>query len=606
MSRWIAVAVVAGLTAAVAAFVVPTVWYRPWSIEHFWGRVFLEQALARPMLLSQLRLLEPWGIDSHASELDDFSWAAELRRADAAANDLELLRGYARESLEPEQRVSADVLEWWFAIQADGRPFVLHRWQVNPLDGAHLWLAEFMLEVHRVRSAHEAETYVARLAHFAGALEQLRLGVVQRVARGLLAPRFMIRRVRRQIAGLIEPAPLEHPLYRGFAEQVGRLDLDTGERARLLDAARKEIEGSVVPGYRALGDELARVEEVSTGDAGAWTLPAGDAYYAWALRLHTTTDRSAAEIHAVATAEVARLQSELRALLDAAGQSSGDVAQGLRALDASRRAAYEDGDAGRARILADYRTILDETPARLGEQFARLPRQRLEVERMPETGELHATRGYYRAAALDGSRPAILYVNLRDARATAREAVRARIHREALPGRHLQFATAFESGELPIFRRLIPLAAFVEGWALYAGALAAEQGWLSTPGERIEVLRAELLEAARAAVDTGVHARRWTRRQAIDWIAQNTGLAEGDAEDVVERIVADPGLACAPTIGLLEIRRLRERARTGLGERFRAADFHDAILRNGPLPLLMLERAIDALLQPGPLRTAAP
>ncbi len=269
--------------------------------------------------------------------------------------------------------------------------------------------------------------------------------------------------------------------------------------------------------------------------------------------------------------------------------SLGDV---LRAVQANPPVRYGDDEAGRQRILADYQAIVDEAQRRLPELVTRLPRAPVRVERVPAFKESGAAGAYYMPAPLDGSKPGVFYANLRSPAEVVPFSMRTLAYHEAIPGHHLQIALAQEMGGVPFFRRVIPFTAFIEGWALYAERIAGEAGWHPTPMDRLGQLVAEVFRAARLVVDTGLHARRWTREQAIDYMLRNTGMPETEVEAEVERYIVLPGQATAYKVGQMKILELRERAREALGPRFDAKAFNDLVLSRGALPLELLEEVV--------------
>jgi uncharacterized protein (DUF885 family) len=545
------------------------------------------------MLLSQLRILEPWGLDFHSDELDDFSVEFAREEARRAGEQLAMLRSWPPASLSPEQRFSADVLDWFLATRVEGERFLLHDYPLNQLDGVQSALPDFMLNVHQVRDEGDARSWIARLRRFGPALDQVVAGVRERARRGVVPPRFVVEAVRGEVAELVSPAPPEHVLHVGLAERLDALEgLDPARREALLAESERAIGEVVLPAYRRVAEVLRELADLATDDAGVWRLPEGEAYYAWTLRQHTTTALSADQIHQLGTAEVARIQAELGAILAAQG-GTGDLGVDLARLDRDERFLYPDTNEGREQILADYRAIVAETGPRLPALFGRLPRAALAVEPVPAFREAGAAGAYYWPPPFDGSKPGTFFVNLRSVPDVKRFAMRTLAFHEAVPGHHLQIALSFEMEGVPFFRRVVPFTAFVEGWALYAERLAAEQGFHPTPLDRAGQLQAELFRAARLVVDTGLHAKRWTRERAIAWMVRSTGLPEGDVVAEVERYIVDPGQACAYKIGQLEILRLRDRARSALGPGFDLREFHDVVLGSGALPMVLLERVVE-------------
>jgi uncharacterized protein (DUF885 family) len=656
--------------AGLAVFAVPTLWGRPWSIEHFYTRVFAELLWAHPQLLTQLRVLEPWGIRWHNDELDDRSVAATRAEVERARRNLRILREYPLAAQTPEQRFSTRVLEWFLEVLVDGEPFQFHDFPFDQFTGIQTALPDFLLNVHPLHDARDARDYVARLRKTGTAVDQGIESVRFRLARGIAPPRVVVERVRADVDRFLAGGPEASPLVTAFAERLAKLEgVDDAERAALVEDARSAVAGTVWPAWERLRDFLPEVEAQAREEVGAWALPEGSLYYGWTLRLHTTTDLDADAIHELGLREVERIHGEMRAILAAEGiagatlpteavaapaefvaeerdAEAGDDAGGapgaepagaadaarapagdasdvradaadapaaaaaaaqvpavvpslgdvLRAVHADPRFRYPAADGVRERIVADYQAIVDEAAARMPELVTRLPRAPVRVEPVPAFKEAGAAAAYYLPPPLDGSKPGTFYVNLRRPEEVVTFGMRTLAYHEAIPGHHLQIALAQELTGVPIFRRVIPFTAFVEGWALYAERIAAEQGWHPTPVDRLGQLVAEAFRAARLVVDTGLHARRWTREQAIEYMLRNTGMPEGEVTAEVERYIVLPGQACAYKVGELEILELRERARERLGPRFDPRAFHDLLLSRGALPLVLLEEVVDAWL----------
>ncbi|MCX5739921.1 MAG: DUF885 domain-containing protein, partial [Proteobacteria bacterium] len=354
------------LLLGLGVFVVPTVWGKPWSIEHFYTRVFLDLLLRHPMLLSQLRVLEPYGIRSHNQKLDDFSVEFEQQEAEAARSNLRMLRSYTPESQSAEQRFSSAVLDWFLQNVVDGEPFQLYDYPLNQLDGVQVTLPDFMLNVHPLYDARDAEDYVARLARFGTAIDQVIASVRTRAEHGIVPPRFVVERVRAQVETFRAGGADQNVLLTSFGKRIGAIESLTPEaRAELTQAARHQIEISVLPAWQRLADFLPELQAQATETVGAWKHPEGSLYYGWALRSHTTTNLSADEIHALGLREVERIQSEMRAILSAEGIDAADLGATLRALNKEDRFLYPDTDEGRAQVLADYQAILDDAAPRL-------------------------------------------------------------------------------------------------------------------------------------------------------------------------------------------------------------------------------------------------
>ncbi len=588
------VAIVVGLLGLVAAAALyPTLRGRPWSIDHFFTRVFLEFALERPLLLSQLRILEPYGLHFHADDLADYSVEFEKDELREAKRNLEILRGYDTSSLDLVQRRSAEVLEWFLELQADREEFLLHDYPVNQMNGVQKGLPDFMINVHQITNERDAENYVARLEKFDEAFDQVVDGLEARRAIGVVPPRFVLDQVRRDTASFTAPSLEEHVFYRHLDILLGYVEgLSDEKRAELLEGARTAIAESVYPAYRRLDAKLAELQEVATDEVGLWSIPDGDGYYAWLLRQHTTTRLTPEEIHTFGLQEVARIQAAIRAILEREGVPDADLAEALRALAADPRFRYDDSDEGRAELLFDYERIVEEARAKMPEVVGTLPAAQVVVERVPDFMEQGSAGAYYQRPPFDGSRPGVFFVNLRNVLENPRFRMRTLAHHEALPGHHLQIALAQEQEGAPFFRRVMSFTAFTEGWALYAERLAGEMGLLPTPWDELGMLVDELFRAVRLVVDTGIHAKRWTREEAVEYMMANTGKPRSEVQAEVDRYIVMPGQACAYKVGQLEILRFRDEAKEALGERFDLRAFHDAVLGGGALPLEILEASV--------------
>jgi uncharacterized protein (DUF885 family) len=312
------------------------------------------------------------------------------------------------------------------------------------------------------------------------------------------------------------------------------------------------------------------------------------------LRQATTTEYTPEQVHQLGLEEVARVGAEMDAILRAQGMSEGTVAARMQALNVRPDQLYPNTDEGRAQMLARYEEIVRDVEARMPQYFATIPPGRLKIERVPPALEKGAAGGSYQGAAMDGSRPGTFFVNLRDTAETPKYAIKSLAYHEGVPGHHFQIDTALHLKGLPLIRRQTLYTAYAEGWGLYAERLAAEIGmYANDPLGDLGRLQAEIFRAARLVVDTGLHAKGWSRRQAIDYMVSVTGMSESDVTTEVERYMSNPGQACAYKVGQLKILELREKARTALGARFDLKAFHRVVLENGAVPLTVLERLVD-------------
>ncbi|MBK9138248.1 MAG: DUF885 domain-containing protein [Verrucomicrobia bacterium] len=600
MKRWKRVLLwTAGLGAAgvlvLAVFVVNAVWFKPWSIRVFFERAFIAAAFKDPELLSTLGLIEQFGLRGHNARLTDASPAHTEALLRLARENLETLRRYDRGRLSRQDQLSARILDWFLQTAVEGERFAYHDFPVNQFQGIQSQLPEFLTTIHRVNDDRDAVQYIARLRAIPAKWEGLLASLQLREERGILPPRFVIQRVLAEMRDFVAQPEETNALVRVFGEKLDQLPGLTGARkAALKRDAGVAWREFVRPAYQRLIDYCAALEPKTTTDDGVWRLPDGEAYYAWCLLAHTTVRTSAAEIHELGLRDVARIEAEMRAILDAAGHRGETPGVWLQRLGKQAQFLHPNTDEGRAEALAAYQRIAEEMMALAPRYFARLPRAGMEVRRVPEFKEATSPAAYYNMPAMDGSRPGIFFVNLRDLAELPKFGMKTLTYHEAVPGHHFQIALALEMTGVPTFRKLGLFNAYAEGWALYAERLAKEIGlYEADPYGDLGRLQDEMLRAVRLVVDTGIHAKRWTREQAIAYMVEKTGMAEPSVVSEVERYIVAPGQACAYKVGMMKLLAFRERARAALGAQFDLREFHRVVLENGAMPLEILEQQVN-------------
>ncbi|MCS6235969.1 DUF885 domain-containing protein [Shewanella baltica] len=567
---------------------------KPFFFRAFLDRSVIKMAFESPETLTSLGFLESVGITGHNAELDDDSPEA-MDKTFAQVRDLrETLLSYSDADLDENQRISKDIALYLADFALVSEPYRYHNYPLNQLFGVQNGYPSFMQAQHQVHSVGDAENYLSRLQKvklkFAQTLEGLKI----REAKGIIPPKFVIERVLTEMNDFVATPIQDNILYSSFKTKLADTDISADEQARLLAAAEVDIKGYVHPAYQLFIDYFTQLQAKAGTDDGYWALPNGDLAYEQLLKFFTTTNYTADEIHAKGLAEVDRIQSEIMTILAAEGY---DISQGfsvaIEALAADPKFYYEDSDAGRAQILVDYQHIVDEVNAGLGDAFRIRPEAGMEVVRIPEFKEKTAPGAYYQQPAIDGSRPGRFYANLYDIKATPKYGMRTLAYHEGIPGHHFQIAVAMELEGMPLIRKMAPFTAYIEGWALYSERLAWELGFQKDPFDNIGRLQAELFRAVRLVVDTGIHHSRWTREQAIDYMKKNTGMSDRDVTAEIERYIVMPGQATAYKVGMMKILELREKAKSALGNKFDLRDFHDVVLKNGAVPLDILETLVD-------------
>jgi uncharacterized protein (DUF885 family) len=570
-------------------------WGKPWNIDNFYEVGFVKLLLADPETLTMLGIVDNTPVDFHSDELTDISPAAERAQLELVQEQLTTLGRYKMGNKTSQQQLSGQILRWFLQDIIAGSEFMFHDYPVEQLNGWPTALPTLFSSFHQLIDRSSAERYIARLAAIGQKVDQGIEGLALRAKKGVLPPRFVFDRVRNDLEKLVQAPVDESVFYTSLVEGLADLDtINDDDRRELEGNALSVIEQSVYPAYRKLIDYWIELREQATDDDGVWKLPDGDAYYAFLLRHHTSTQYSPEQIHQLGLSEVQRISAEMDEILRQLGQQNTSVGIAMSLIGEDPSFRYPTGDVGRERALAVAASAIEEAETVMPAAFSRLPNAKVEVRRVPKFQEQSRAGASYFPPALDGSRPGIFWLNLRapDQDFTTFD-LRTTVFHEAIPGHHFQLALAQEIENVPNFRRSLPFTAYAEGWGLYAEQLAWEYGLQNDPYDNLGRLQGEIWRAVRLVVDTGIHFKRWSRQQAIDYMVAQTGLPESTVVTEVERYIVMPGQACAYKVGMLKILELRERSRTALGDLFDIRDFHDVVLMNGSVPLEILETIVD-------------
>lgn len=580
------------LIAALSTFVWYNLTFKPVTINMFFNRVIYEMVKDSPETLTSLHVLENFGIKGHQSKLDDASPDNTDELFEKVREYREMLLSY--DDLDESEQLSKDIMLYLMDYAIELEPYRYYNYPVNQLFGAQSNFPSFMDAQHQVHSVGDAEDYIARLHEVKRKFSQIEEGLRIREQNKIIPPQFVIDRVLTEMKEFVAKPAEENILYTSLAEKLKKAEIDTAEQERLLAETKQAIESSVHDAYDGFIQYFESLGDKASTDDGFWKLPNGDTAYRMALKLFTTTDYTPDYIHNLGLSEVERIQQEILTILASEGfDTSAGFTAAMETLAADERFYYPDTDEGREQILKDYQKIIDEINQGLDEAFRVRPKAGVVVKRIPEFKEKTSPGAYYQQPALDGSRPGTFFANLYDIKATPKYGMRTLAYHEAVPGHHFQIAIQQELEDVPMFRKFAPFTAYVEGWALYSEQVAWELGFQENPYDNIGRLQAELFRAVRLVVDTGIHAKRWTREQAIDYMLKNTGMAKSDVVAEIERYIVMPGQATAYKVGMIKILELRKKAKEALGDRFDLRDFHDVVLKNGAVPLDILERIID-------------
>ena len=464
-----------------------------------------------------------------------------------------------------------------------GDPYV-----ISQLNGAYRSVPDFLGTQHGIETQADAEAYLARLTQFAEVMDQETERSRRDASLGVIPPDFALERALTQMEGL-KGDPAASPLVTSVADRAKAKGIE-GDYAAQASAIYLE---KVIP---ALDRQIAWVRSLqpqAVHDAGCWRLPDGEAYYRDALKSSTTTTLTPDEIHELGWEQAKALSARAETILQGEGLTQGSVGERIQALFKDPKYLYADTDEAKEQLIADLNKQVAEITPRLPQAFGALPQAAVEIRRVPKFIEAGAPGGYYNRPALDGSRPGIYWINLRDSAENPSWTLKTLTYHEAIPGHHLQRSLQQEA-DLPMLRKIAGFSPYSAGWALYSEQLALEMGmYENDPLGELGQIQASLFRAARLVVDTGMHAKRWSREKAIETMTSIDGSPTSSAATEIERYSVWPGQACSYMVGKLTWLRLRAKAQTALGDRFALPAFHDATLLSGAMPLTVLESVVD-------------
>ncbi|HYR23717.1 MAG TPA: DUF885 domain-containing protein [Chthoniobacterales bacterium] len=592
--------IVAMVVIALAIFLINLIWFRPWSLNLFYEKVFAEVIFSEPELLSALGLVEQFGITSQNGKLSDESPAHQQMVIDRWKKDLTQLHQYPLDRQSPSQKLSTRVLDWFVKDQVDGEKWQWHNYPVNQLFGVQNQYPSFMANTHRLFDARDCEYYIMRLDGLPKKFDQTLEGLKVREQKQILPPRFVVEEVLKEMTEYIAKPAAENILATSFKTRAAKIDkLNDQQRTDFQKRVETEITSQVYPAYQKLIAYFQELLPKTTTDDGVWKLPDGDAFYAYALHSNTTTNMPPNEVHELGLREVTRIEAEMRALLDANAFAGQPIGAAMDKLGKDPRFLYPNDDKGRADAIAEYKRLINSAVAESKKNlFLTAPKAQIDIRPVEKFKEATAPGAYYQGGAMDGTRPGIFFANLRDMNEVPKWSMPTLAYHEGVPGHHWQISIAQELEGVPQFRKVIPFTAYAEGWALYCEWLAKQAGWYDKdPFGDLGRLRDELFRAVRLVVDTGIHAKHWTRDQAITYMRDKTGMGEKEVKSEIERYIVAPGQACAYKVGMLKIQELRSRAQQELGNKFDQREFHDVLLKSGSLPLEILEEQVNDYIQ---------
>ncbi len=585
----------------VGLYLVNLFFMKPISLDHYLGKEVISGMLDSPEAMTYLGIIDQFNfITKHQSKLSVYGLEDQAEDLADMKKSRAILERYNDSKLTKQQRISKNVA--LFDLDNKIRQeeeFPFHDYPLNQIGGIHLNMVQFMTDVHPIRSKNEARAYIDRLNMlddvFGSTIESLN---AQRDA-GIFPPRFVFDHVIRQLNELINAD--QNPIRDVFERKINEPELGFSDKfkAELINDLNLAMEESVNPSFQLLLDFMIETLPMADPNDGVWSLPNGDEFYALRLKVYTTTDYSAEDIHNIGLSEVDRISKRMQDILSELGYGDNlNVGEMMNQLNEDPQFLYADTPDRKTIVIKDYSDIVEETWMAAADSFHRMPASKVEVRAVPEYSEQNEAGGYYMSPALDGSRPGVFYANLYDIKQTPTYSMRALAFHEAIPGHHLQNALNLENEDLTLYRRFgYYTSAFGEGWALYSERLSVELGMAKTLFDELGVLQSELFRSVRLVVDTGLHYKRWTREEAMDYMKKTTGMSDAEVVSEIERYIVWPGQACSYKVGMIKILDLRERAKDQMGDSFDIRDFHSAVLDHGEPPLFVIENLVDDMIK---------
>lgn len=537
------------------------------------------------------------GLKTNYDKLGDYTDAADARRMALAEKQLAAMRAqFDPARLGPQARLSYRLFESQVERSRANYAFRDYGFPVSTNGSPAGQIPVFLINNHRISSAADARAYISRIGETERVMREVAATMRAQAAKGIVPPKMVFKPAREDAAKVIVGAPFgpgdDSTLLADFRKKVTALEIPDTEKDKLIADAEAALKGPFKRGFDTLFAVLDEIEPKAKGNDGAWSLPNGEAYYAMRLAQNTTTDLSADQIHQIGLDQVASIRKEMEAVKARIGYT-GTLESFFDAVRTDPKFKYPNTDAGREAYLTEARAVVAKMMAVAPRWFHRLPKAALEVRAVEKWREGTAAVAFYNRPAPDGSRPGIYYTNLADMNQVQKIQLEGIAVHEGAPGHHFQIARAQELPGLPKFRRFGGYSVYSEGWGLYTERLAKEMGAYADPYAEFGMLSLQIWRAIRLVTDTGLHAKKWSREQAIDYFKANSSLSPLDIEREVNRYINNPGQATSYMIGQLKIAELRKRAETALGDRFDIRDFHEVVLGSGAVPLNVLEEEVD-------------
>ena len=570
-------------------------WFTPVGVNNYINKVTFQLAIDSPELLTYLGAIDNTPLDFHSGKLADYTREEEERSIAKLRDARAGLDAYGPEGLIGQELLTWKIAAWFFDDLLRQAELRYSGYRVNQISGVTVNMPQFLTDTHVIKNEKSVRRYLSRLQEFGRVLRETHARVIDDRANGVIPPDFVIEKALVGMNKFIAGGADNSPLVTTLGPKLDELeDVDEAAAAAFINDATQLVSSEVIPGYKAIIILFESMLPEATHHAGIWRLPNGEAIYAANLRSNTTTQYSPEEIHATGLAEVDRIEGEMLDILDSQGVMGDSFAQRIRVLMDDPAHQFPNTDEGRAEMIAYLEAFDQKVMAIAADYFVTIPPQPLEIVRVPEYSQDSSPGGYYSGPALDGSRPGRFYINQKDTADNPRWTLPTLMIHEGSPGHHFQISTSQLIEGVPLLRRLSPFNAFSEGWALYSERIAKTDMGLyeDDPLGDLGRLQAEMFRAVRLVVDTGMHAKRWSREQAIEYMTAKTGMTNEEVTREIERYVVWPGQATAYKTGQLALLEMRKDTEDALGERFSLKDFHEAVLMNGAMPLDILKETM--------------
>lgn len=565
------------------------------ELNNYFKQEFRREVDESPMLQTEL------GEKTDYGKWDDFSNLKYAKDLEQAKKRMEYLEKVDTRAINEETLLSYDLYKEQVQNEIDDYKWRFYTYPVNQMFGYQSQLPAFLINLHQIDSVSDAKAYVSRLKGISKAFNDIIENLKIREQNGIMPPKFVYEKVLDDSRNILKGKPFRKSnessvLLQDFKEKIEKLDLEAEQEKELISEAETALVDNVKPAYEELIAFLENQQQRATTEAGVWKFPKGEQFYKNALERTTTTNMTAEEIHQLGLSEVARIHGEMEEIMKEVN-FEGSLQDFFEYMRNEKKFYYENTEEGRAEYLAEARSIIDNMRGRLDDLFLTLPEAKIVVKAVEPFREKSAGKAFYQQPAMDGSRPGIFYANLYDMMAMPTYQMEALAYHEGIPGHHMQIAIAQELDSVPDFRKRSPYTAYVEGWGLYSEFLPKEIGFYQDPYSDFGRLAMELWRSCRLVVDTGIHSKKWTREEGINYYMENTPNAESDCVKMVERHIVMPGQATAYKVGMNKILELREKAKQELGDKFDLREFHDVVLLDGALPLTVLEEKVNSWIQ---------